>query len=188
MTTNQLAPKLTDAKNIRCNVNHSGNHRLTFSVGYFQCAGCASFHTIEAVGAAMRGPVEQMDGSGGVCRLPAKPDEQWEAARVANEPKADCIEETLSFSINFSRGVIVANADIETARKIISDTGSTALPDSIHHRALTAPIGMICEGETLIAIRYNGQQTIRTEVRGPAEISNPNPRGTFGHAWITPIA
>ena len=53
---------------VRCNVGHSGNHSLTYDVGYFQCAGCGRFHAPEAVETALAGPVEDWTGSGGVVR------------------------------------------------------------------------------------------------------------------------
>lgn len=53
---------------VRCNVGHSGNHSLTYDVGYFQCAGCGHFHAPEAVEAALAGPVEDWTGAGGVVR------------------------------------------------------------------------------------------------------------------------
>lgn len=53
------------AKNVVCNVNHSGNRRLTFSLGFFECGGCGQFHTQEAVLSAPLG----ITNSGGVARL-----------------------------------------------------------------------------------------------------------------------
>ena len=54
---------------MRCNINHSGNSRLTFDAGYFQCSGCGHWHTPEAVQGALDGPVKDTHGGGGVIRV-----------------------------------------------------------------------------------------------------------------------
>lgn len=64
-----IADKAAKSGSVRCNHGHSGNTRLTFDVGYFQCDGCGYFHTVESVLSAARGPVESQDGSGGTVRI-----------------------------------------------------------------------------------------------------------------------
>lgn len=53
---------------IRCNVGHSGNHRLTYSVGYYECSGCGHFHAPESCEAELSAKPSDLDGAGGVIR------------------------------------------------------------------------------------------------------------------------
>lgn len=55
-------------KKVRCNINHSGNTRLTFDAGYFQCSGCGHFHTPEGAIETLMGDVSDWAGSGGLIR------------------------------------------------------------------------------------------------------------------------
>lgn len=61
--------KLRIENDVRCNVNHSGNHKLTFDVGYWQCSGCGNHHTTEAALDSLAGPASDLTGSGGVVRI-----------------------------------------------------------------------------------------------------------------------
>jgi len=51
---------------VRCNIGHSGNHRLTYDAGYFQCNGCGHFHCPADVASTLAGSVEDWTGTGGL--------------------------------------------------------------------------------------------------------------------------
>jgi hypothetical protein len=56
-------------KKVRCNKNHSGNRRLTFSVGYFECNGCGGFTPAHMALATLAGAVQAFDGAGSIIRI-----------------------------------------------------------------------------------------------------------------------
>lgn len=55
---------------VECGKNHSGNDRLSgLDVGYYQCCGCRTHYSPEAVHAAQSGPVSGEKGNGGVIKV-----------------------------------------------------------------------------------------------------------------------
>jgi hypothetical protein len=90
-----------------------------------------------------------------------------------------------SYTIPFSSSYVFPSERAEEARRIISSGGR--LPDNIPHRYYGSPRGFVGEGETMIATRYDGRFSQRTEVVGPFDMISPNPRGVFGTAKITPL-